>query len=298
MGTTVSIVLYASGGAQADAAARSAFARVRDLDRRLSDYDRESELMRASAAAVARPVRVSADLFEVLSRAQAFSVRTGGAFDITSGALTRLWRRARRQATLPADADVAAARAVTGAHRLRLDPAGPSMRLETAGTRLDLGGIGKGYAADRALEELRALGVTRALVAAGGDIAIGRPPPEATGWTVAVAPLAATTPQPGRPLVLSDAGVSTSGDAEQWVEIAGTRYSHILDPRTGRPLTGRRSVTVVARDATTSDMLATTVCVLGREAGAALVDTTDGASAAIGIEQDGVPQWTTTRRWR
>ena len=297
MGTTVSIVLYASGRAQADAAARSAFARVRDLDRRLSDYDRESELMRASAAAVARPVRVSADLFEVLSRAQAFGARTGGAFDITSGALTRLWRRARRQAMLPADADVTAARAVTGAHRLRLDPAGPSMRLETAGTHLDLGGIGKGYAADGALAALRNLGVSRALVAAGGDIAIGGAPPETHGWTVAVAPLGGSTP-PGVPLVLSQAGVSTSGDAEQWVEIGGTRYSHILDPRTGRPLTGRRSVTVVARDATTSDMLATTVCVLGRDAGAALIETIDGASAAIGIEQDGLPQWTTTQRWR
>lgn len=297
MGTTVSIVLYASGRAQADAAAQSAFARVRDLDRRLSDYDRGSELMRASAAAVARPVRVSADLFEVLSRAQAFGARTGGAFDITSGALTRLWRRARRQATLPADADVRAARAVTGAHRLRLDPAGPSMRLETAGTSLDLGGIGKGYAADAALATLRDLGASRALVAAGGDIAIGRAPPETRGWTVAVAPLGGSMP-PGAPLVVSHAGVSTSGDAEQWVEIAGTRYSHILDPRTGRPVTGRRSVTVVARDATTSDMLATAVCVLGREAGAALVETTGDASAAIGIEQDGAPQWTTTRRWR
>ena len=298
MGTTVSIVLYAAGRTQADAAARSALARVRDLDRRLSDYDRESELMRASAAAVGRPVRISADLFDVLSRAQAFSARTGGAFDITSGALTRLWRRARRQATLPADADVAAARVVSGSQHLRLDPAGPSMQLETAGTRLDLGGVGKGYAADRALEAMRALGVTRALVAAGGDIAIGQAPPRAVGWTVAVAPLAATTPPPGRPLVLAGVGVSTSGDAEQWVEIAGTRYSHILDPRTGRPLTGHRSVTVVARDATTSDMLATTVCVLGRGAGAALVDRIAGASAAIGIEQDGAARWTTTRRWR
>ena len=297
MGTTVSLVVYAAGRTEADTAARAAFTRVRDLDQRLSDYNPDSELMRASGAAVGRSVRVSRDLFHVLSIARTFSVRTDGAFDIAAGALTRVWRRARRQVTLPTEAELADARAASGYRRLTLDETSQSMRLETSGTRLDLGGIGKGYAADAALATLRELGVSRALVAAGGDIAIGEAPPETRGWTVAVAPLGGSTPS-GVPLVLSHAGVSTSGDSEQWVEIGGTRYSHILDPRTGQPLNGRRSVTVVARDATTSDMLATTVCVLGRDAGAALVDTIEGASAAIGIEQDGLPRWTTTRRWR
>jgi FAD:protein FMN transferase len=300
MGTTVSIELYAAGRARGDAAARAAFGRVRELDRRLSDYDGESELMRASRAAVGQPVHVSPDLFQVLSLAQAFSERTGGAFDVTAGALTRLWRRARRQGALPGDDEIAAAQAVSGYRRLRLDAASRSMQLETAGTRVDLGGIGKGYAADRALEAMRELGVTRALVAAGGDIAVGDAPPGTGGWTVAVASLDASTPAPAPAdrLFLANAGVSTSGDAEQWVEIDGTRYSHILDPRTGRPLTGQRSVTVVAPDATTSDMLATTVCVLGREAGAELVERIDGASALIGIKQGAQARWTTTGRWR
>ncbi len=147
--------------------------------------------------------------------------------------------------------------------------------------QLDAGGIAKGFAADRALRVLVALGVPRAIVAAGGDIAIGDPPPDRSGWEIALAGLD-NAPAPGSPLSLSHAGVSTSGDAEQWVEIGGVRYSHILDPRTGQPITGRSSVTVVAGNATTSDMLATAVDVLGPEAGRRLVDGWAGASALIG----------------
>src|SRR5262249_48312396 len=118
-----------------------------------------------------------------------------------------------------------------------------------------------------------------ALVAAGGDIAVGEAPPDADGWTVGIAPLEDPESKPQRHLLLKDAAVSTSGDAEQYVEVGGKRYSHIVDPKTGLRLVGRSSVTVVARRGVTSDGLATAVSVLGPERGLALVEATEGTSA-------------------
>ena len=164
--------------------------------------------------------------------------------------------------------------------------------------RLDFGGIAKGYAADRALDAMRAKGVRRALVVAGGDVAVGDPPPGERGWRVAIAPFDGGTHDATRSLTLANRGVSTSGDAEQWVEISGTRYSHIFNPRTGRPLTGQRQATVVARDATTSDMLATALCVLGTNDGMRLADATPGVAAMVGVSEDGAPVlWAYSRRW-
>jgi len=164
--------------------------------------------------------------------------------------------------------------------------------------RLDFGGIAKGYAADRGLEAMRAEGVSRALLVAGGDVAVGDPPPGERGWRVAIAPFDNRTPAPVTSIVLANAGISTSGDAEQWVEIGGIRYSHIFDPRTGRPLTGQRQATVVARDATTSDMLATTMCVLGPSAGLRLANDTPGVAAIVGVRSAGLRvQWAASRRW-
>jgi FAD:protein FMN transferase len=298
MGTTFTVVLYAPDAARAARASGAAFARIAGLDARLSDYRQNSEAMRVTREAVGRAVRVSDDLYRVLSLSLAMSSRTGGAFDATIGPLSHLWRRVRRQAELPHPADVDAARAVSGSALVHIDGASRSVRLARAGMRLDFGGIAKGYAADRALEALRDAGIRRALVVAGGDVAAGEPPPRERGWRVAIASFGTATPGATRSLTFANAAVSTSGDAEQWVEIGNVRYSHILDPRTGRPLTGHRQATVVARDATTSDMLATTLCVLGED-GVRLADRTPGAAAMIGVSDGtGAARWAFSRRWR
>jgi thiamine biosynthesis lipoprotein len=298
MGTTFTVVLYASDAGEAARASRAAFSRIQALDVCLTDYNEHSEAMRLTREAVGRAVPVSADLYRVLVLAQAMSVRTGGAFDVTVGALSHLWRRARRQSELPDEREVDAARQVSGFQMVRLDPSSRSVLLARAGMRLDFGGVAKGYAADRALEVMRAAGVRRALVAAGGDVAVGDPPPGEDGWRVAVAPLDAGTAAT-RSLTLAHAGVSTSGEAEQWLEIGGVRYSHILDARTGRPLTGQRQTTVVARDATTSDMLATTLCVLGAHDGLRLADVTPGVAAMMAERRrDGQGQYMLSHRWK
>lgn len=295
MGTMFRIVLHAPSRSVAERASARAFARIAELDAGFSDYRHDSEVNRVSRKAVDRPVEVGADLFDILSRAQALSVQSGGAFDVTAGTLTRLWRRARRLGRLPSPADVEAARSTSGHEHLVLDASARTVRLLRRGMRLDLGGIGKGYAADAALAELRAAGVTRALVAAGGDIAAGDAPPNAQGWTVRLAGFEGEAP--GSPVVLVRAAVSTSGDTEQWLEAGGVRYSHIVDPRTGRALTERRLVSVVARSATTSDMLATAASVLGVQEGVRLVEGTPGAALLMGVERRGRIEWTASDRW-
>ena len=297
MGTTFRVVLHASVQASADAASRRAFARIAELDTTLTDYNATSELSRVTREAVGHPVRVSDDLLGVLIPSQELARRSDGAFDITVGPLTRLWRRARRQVELPAPDVLAGARLATGYQLLKIDAAAHTVEVERPGMQLDAGGIAKGYAADAALQVLRASGFGTALVAAGGDLAIGDPPPGRKGWTVTLEGLIPDHPAPGSPIVVSRCGVSTSGDEEQWVEIGGVRYSHILDPRTGMGLTGHSSVTVVAADATTSDMLATAVSVLGPEKGPQLVDGWAGASALIGERTPQGDRWIKSAKW-
>ena len=135
--------------------------------------------------------------------------------------------------------------------------------LKLPGMQLDLGGIAKGYAADEALATLRARGIKSALVAVGGDIAIGDAPPGQQGWRIGLEPV-------GGELLLHNAAVSTSGDTEQFREIGGVRYSHIIDPKTGRGITSRIAVTVVARRGLEADPIATAISVLGEERGRAL----------------------------
>ena len=248
MGTLFRMVLYARDADAAAQASIAAFGRIAQLDAVLSDYRESSELMSLCRQAGGPPVKVSEDLFRVLWPAQEWAARTNGAFDVTVGALVQLWRRARRTREMPEAQRLAEALALTGYQKLHLDRKTRSARLARRGMRLDLGGIAKGFAADQAMAVLERQGIRAALVAAGGDIVVSDPPPALAGCVIAVAPLDASDPPPARRLWLRRAAVSTSGDAEQNVEIGGVRYSHIVDPRTGLGLVGRRSVTVVAPD--------------------------------------------------
>ena len=300
MGTTFRIALYAADKATAKKAADAAFARVAELDAIMSDYKKDSELMllcKTFATDVGEPVKVSDDLFFVLLKAEKLSRRSDGAFDVTVGPVVQLWRLARRTQELPDPKEFAKAREKVGYKKVKLDPAKKTVQLTTPGMQLDLGGIAKGYAADEALKLLREKhGIKRALVAASGDIACGDPPPGADGWTVEIAPIARS--QKPRTLTLANAAVSTSGDLEQFVEIKGMRYSHVLDPKTGLGLTGRRSVTVIARNGITADSMTKAVSVLPPEQALKLVEDTPGAAAYIVIlDKDDKPVTTASKRF-
>jgi thiamine biosynthesis lipoprotein len=279
MGTRFQITLYAPDESVAHGALKAAFARIAELDGIMTDYRPTSELIQLCRKAGGEPVPVSRDLFEVLARAQEVAQRSDGAFDITVGPVVRLWRRARRTHELPDPARLKEALALVGYAKVRLDPQQRTVQLLRPGMRLDLGGIGKGFAADKALAVLKQHGIDRALVAAGGDIAVSGPPPGTEGWVVGLAPLENPASKPARALVLHHAAVSTSGDAEQYVEIGGRRYSHIVDPRTGLGLVGRMSVTVVAPNGTTADSLTKVVAVLGPARGFPIIDETPGAAS-------------------
>lgn len=298
MAVPVKIVVYGPDASAASKAARAAYGRIRHLNAVLSDYDPESELRRlSSTSGKGKAVPVSEELWTVLCHAQAVSERSQGAFDVTVGPVVRLWRRARRRQQLPSAERLQAARALVGYELVRLEPRQRTVELLKEGMRLDLGGIGKGYAGDQALAVLQKSGIRRALVDVGGDIRLGDPPPGRPGWHVGVARLDGAGP-PRVVLSLSRVAVATSGDTWQYVEIDGRRYSHLVDPRTGLGLTDHSSVTIVAPDGITADGLASAVSVLGPEKGLPLVEDTPGAAARIVQAPQGVPRTYCSSRWK
>jgi len=281
MGTRFKVILYAPDASTANKGAKAAFERIAMLDGIMSDYRSTSELMQLCQKAGGDPAHVSDDLFFVLAKAQEVARLSDGAFDVTVGPVVRLWRRARRTKQLPEAEELTRARALVGYRNVRLDEKAHTVQLLKPGMQLDLGGIAKGYAADAALTVLNQAGITRALVAAGGDIAVSGAPPGTEGWTIGIAPLDDPDSKPQRYLILHDAAVSTSGEAEQHVDIDGKRYSHIVDPKTGIGLVGSQSVTVVARRGVMSDSLTKVVSVLGPERGLPILEGLPGVAALV-----------------
>lgn len=252
MGVRSEVTLYSADEPSARAAAVLAFDEINRLEDIFSDYRPKSELSRLSDQAGVPEsrggVQVSAELAEILRASASFSERSGGAFDITVGTASKLWRESRKLGKLPEPSALDTAKATIGWRSVIVDEGGRVV-LTLPGTRLDLGGIAKGYAAQRSVDLLVRAGSPRCMVALAGDVVVGDPPPGTAGWRVAVGSgRVEGDSQPGAAaIMLSNAAVSTSGDAAQWVEIDGVRYAHILDPRTGLGSTRQRSTTVVAR---------------------------------------------------
>ena len=271
MGADWRIALYARSARQANNAARAAFQRVHELNGILSDYQSTSEIRRLCKLPAGKPHPVSPDLLLVLDRSLALSRQTDGASDITVGPLTKLWRRAHRRESFPPAEQLAEARRRIGYQYLSINPEQMTATLKRPGMRLDAGGIAKGYAADEALRMLEQRGISHALIDAGGDIVAGDPPPGQTAWIVDVAAMDPSN-KPAARLAVANSAVATSGDAFQFVEIDGTRYSHIIDPSTGIGLTNRSSVTVIAPSGIQADGLASALSVLGADGGLRFVE--------------------------
>ncbi len=281
MASIFRVVLYAPDRQTADHAAEAVYHRIDALENIMTDYDPKSELMQLCRQPVGVPVRLSDDLFAVLKKSHEISKESDGAFDITVGPFVSLWRQARRTHVLPTPEAVRMASQAVGYKKLKIDEKNHTATLTVPGMKLDLGGIGKGFAAEEALKLLRGMGITRAMAAASGDISLGDPPPGKNGWEIGIAsidhPLQGLTGE----VVLANVGISTSGDTEQYVEIGGQRYSHIVDPRTGLGLTERIGVTTIARTGTESDGLAKAICVYGARRGLAYVEKHPGAAALV-----------------
>ena len=287
MGTLAKITVFARDEEAARRALRAGFDRIRALDATLSDYIADSELSRVTRAAVGSPVPVSEDLFEVLRAAQALAVATDGAFDVTQGPVIRLWREARKARRLPDDAALREAARRSGFRHMRLDEARRTVAFDIPGMALDVGAIGKGYAASEALAAVTATGVRSALVAVSGDLAFGDAPPGQQGWRIRVH--RGDVEDEGVPpvLVLKNAAVSTSGNIEQHLDAGGRRYSHVIDPASRTGLTEDITVTVIARHGIDADGLDTAMGVLGPERGLALVESRPGVAALVVVRQGG-----------
>jgi thiamine biosynthesis lipoprotein len=257
MGVEARLVFHAPDESAARAAATAAFAELSRLDTLLSDWRADSELSRLGARGPGT-YQVSPELAAVLDTARRVAQFTDGAFDVTAGPLVRLWRQARADGVPPGAAALAAARARVDWRAVRV--ADTTVVVE-APVQLDLGGIAKGYACDRALAVLEAQGCGRALVALGGDLVAGAPPPGRAGWDVR-----AGCGQAGRPprrYLLAHAALATSGDTNQFLEHEGVRYSHVVDPRSGRALADSACCTVLASSGMIADAFSTALGVAG-----------------------------------
>lgn len=260
MGVRLQITVYSESAETAGQAIDKAVGQVQKCNRIFSDYSADSEVAQLARQSQSQPVEVSPELFFLLTRAREINGTTQGAFDITLGGVTKLWRDARRNRKLPEPSVLATALDQIGMQNLILNAKDCTVQVNTE-LEFDFGGIAKGYAADLALASLRRDGLAIALVDLGGDLAVGDSPPGAAGWNVAIAPLQKDDPI-SRFISVSNCGLATSGDTEQFVDIDGVRYSHILDPKTGVGLQRRSSVTVIAKDATQADALASAYSVM------------------------------------
>ncbi len=272
MGTLFRIKLYAPNETLARQAFHVAFERIDQLDKILSDYQPDSELSRVTREAVRHPVRISDDLFRILQFAQQLSTATGGAFDLTIGPLTHLWRQARKDHLLPEPEAVRSTMARCDYRKLHLDTLTHTVEFDMPNMMLDAGGIAKGYAADEAVAVLENLGVHSALIAASGDLAFGDAPPGQPGWKIGVDSFDRADRLFTRVLTLRNAAVSTSGDTEQHLSVGGRTYSHIIDPKTGMGLQNDLTVTTISRRGLRADPAATAISVMGREKGMSYAD--------------------------
>jgi thiamine biosynthesis lipoprotein len=263
MGVDFHLKFYAADRPTAERIARKTYARVEQLNAIFSDYHPASELNRLCQKLHGQPVKVSRELFDILQRAQTLARETDGAFDITAGPMIRLWRTARRQQKLPTPEALAAVKPRVGFEKIKLNARNRTVTLLAPEMQLDLGGIAKGYAVDEAMKILKANCIRRAFVAASGDMLTSAPPIGREGWSVLIRNVDQFGNIYPRTVHLKNQALSTSGDTEQYIELNGQRYSHIVDPRTGHGLTDRIQVTVISKASTTADSHATALSVLG-----------------------------------
>jgi len=287
MGSPFAISIFANDSAKAAQAAASAFHCADSLNAIFSDYIDSSELNRLNVTSGQnRYVPVSEALFDILKYSLEAAKMSGGSYDISMGPVVKLWRKARKEKVLPNRDSLTMAMSKVGYQYIHLNEVEKSVWLEKKGMLLDLGGLGKGYVAQAALNIIQSKGFKTAMVNAGGKIAIGDAPPGRDGWRIGI-----TVPEEKEELMphlllLKNTSVATSGDIYQHLDVNGKRYSHIIDPKTGLGITWQRNVTVIVKDGTISDWLATACSVLSEKKSFQLIEKFPGAALLISEMRD------------
>jgi thiamine biosynthesis lipoprotein len=292
MGTRIQMVAYTSASndeAAVRRAMQSAYAEMRQLEQRMSEWRADSELSEINRRAGA-PIRVSPDTFEVISKSLWASKISEGTFDISFAKLGELWKfgdAAEKEPRVPSKGEIAARQKLVDYRRIRLDSAASTVTI-APGSKLGLGGIAKGYIVDCAARALRRAKLDSFLVQAGGDLYGAGKKPDGAPWVSGIQDPRGKQGQFFATIELTDRAFSTAGDYARVFFKDGKRYHHIIDPRTGYPATLSRSVTIWAPDATTADAIDDGVFILGPEKGLALVESLEGVGAVIVDERNKV----------
>jgi thiamine biosynthesis lipoprotein len=287
MGTFARVVVIARSERVANACIDAAFDVQERIESLMSYHREDSELNQVNRHAARKPVAVNAMTFEVLRQAVHFSQLSEGAFDVTVGPLVDLWRTAGEANEPPTQEALAEARRKVGYEKLILDDKAATVRFAEEGMRIDLGGIAKGYAVDKAVEAMQKKGALGGMVDLGGNIrCFGRAPRGQQKWRIGVQDPNVTPDEFDAAkyllvLELGDISVATSGDYRRFTVVQGEKQSHVLDTHTGKGAAKLASATIIAPDATTADALSTAVNVLGAEAGLALIDRLPSIEAVL-----------------
>ena len=262
MGAKVEMTFYADSQQSAVAAARGAFDEIAAWDRALSDYGSDSEVSTLSKIA-GQSISVHARLAQAITKSLEFNHSSCGAFDCALGQLTKLWRAAFHESKMPSDAAVAKAMDHSSCAHVIWIEATHSVTFDKPDIQFDFGAIGQGLAADAAMVVLRAHSISSALIDISGDILASDPPPQSNGWLVQVDP--EFQGEHTRAVLLRNQALCVSGDSGQPGKIDGKTFSHILNPKNGRPIDSPRQSVVIASDTTTADAIATIACVMSVE---------------------------------
>ncbi len=288
MGSPFTITIYTNDSIKAATVAAKAFQLADSLNNILSDYIDSSEINRLSASSGKNIyVPVSAPLFDIIKRAQAAAQLSNGAYDITIGPVVKLWRKARKAKAFPNKDSLQTALQKTGYKYVHLDTIHQSIYLEKIGMQLDVGGLGKGFVAQAALNLIKQNGFNSAMVNAGGKIVTTNAPGDQKGWLIGINQPEDKENILSQMLSLKNMAVATSGDIYQYIELNGKKYSHIVDPKTGIGLTNQRNVTAIAADGTTADWLSTACSVLSVKQSMRLIKKINGAALLITENKNG-----------
>jgi len=284
MGTLVTITVVSSDSSIGNAATQAGFDEIKRLEQLLSTWRSDSELSRVNAEAGRFPVKVSQETLDLVVRSLEMAQLTHGGFNIALGPAVEAWSVTDQQ-QIPNDKELQRLRPLVNWTNIRIDKEAGTIFLPHEGMRLDVGGIGKGYAADRAVEKMKRAGATGGVVALSGDIKTFGVLPDRKGFPVGI-----RHPRQEDLLLtiveLREEAISTAGDYERFFERDGVRYHHILDPQTLLPARACQSVTIVAKEGTVADGLDTGIFVLGPERGMALVERLSDVEAII-VDNEG-----------
>ncbi|OHB97301.1 MAG: hypothetical protein A2Z58_02770 [Planctomycetes bacterium RIFCSPHIGHO2_12_42_15] len=288
MGTFAEVSIYSSDEKTAGKAIEGALDEMERMDRIMSNYKNDSELSKVNKKAAKSPVPCNAELLDVIEQSQYYSELSGGAFDITVSPIVALWGFFSEKGHVPPDKEIERLLPAVSYKNIVIDrgnnPKKPgTVFLKNMKTQIDLGAIGKGYAVDKALEIIRKCGIDNGCINLGGNIYVLGTPFGKNAWKIGV-----QHPRDGNEILgyleLENEATATSGDYERFFEFKGKRYSHIINPQTGRPVSGTIATTIVAPTGTAVDALSTIVFVLGHEKGMELIKKIPNADAMIAYE--------------